>query len=1573
MTTLISIVIITYNRERYLRAAIESVLSQTYPAFELLVWDDGSEDSSVAIAREYAERDQRVRVIAAQHQGTAAACKAAMSETIGTYIGWLDDDDRLAPTALAETAAVLDRQPDVGLVYTDYLVMDADSHVKGYGKRCQIPYSRDGLLVNFMTFHFRLFRRTVFKQIDGIDTSLRYAMDYDLCLQLSEVTEVRHLNKPLYYYRNHAGSLSHQHHLEQICDSHRAITAALKRRGLADRLQLIVQMSPTSRTAWFELRPKQRFKTKPPVFLPQRALFGRSLQIASLVVALLPLGSLFGLQAAQAQSIISAPDGTGTIVAPNGNQIDISGGQLSADQQNLFHSFTRFGLTSGQIANFLANPALKNILGRVVGGEPSMINGLIQISGGNSNLFLLNPAGIVFGANARLHVPAAFTATTANAVGFGNQWFSAIGSNNYAALIGNPTSLAFTTPQPGTIVNAGNLAVGLGQSLTLLGGTVFSPGTLSAPDGQLLVASVPGQNLVRLTQPGSLLSFEIQPIGHNSLPLPPPNLQPPSLAQLLTGGNLNNATGVTINPDGSVQLTGSPQTLTSGDVAVRQATAQTVTLSAQRHLTLVESQLQATGNLDLLAGNTVFVRDSVAHPFTAQAGGNLYIRGNQGIDILALKHLQTAPFQSGGDLSLVSDGLISGDSHFSSGGNFAVRNLSGGPGVFVSFYDPIITVAGDFNFGPYTGVALKVQAGGNITFTGDITITGPDETATGDPDSPLLTSSRALILNTTSGNISVGNINTNVVSPENGGPVILNAAGSITTGVINSSVTGTSFTIARGGAVTLTAGSDLTTGDINSSYAGGTGYGAEGGPVTLQAGGRILTGAINTSAITNSTFAITGSTYRGGAVTLTSGTVPGSNITFSNIDTRGIENLPNADGGGGNVAVLATGLVEGTSSGNTIITQGSSTSGTITIQHDGGPNNLPFVVGSGSPNGTAGAIVRSPALQITNGSFPVQPPGGSVTPVTGIQITSVNTPPSLTATSPLSGATQNTTFSIPYTNLAPQVTEPNSDVSTIRIVAIAPGATLTLNGNPVVPGTTLSPGETLEYTPPANATGLLNAFSLQADDGVSNSNPVPIAINVSPPIVPPDPPDPPNPPDPPDPPDPPELPETPPCILTNCTTSTVSPLPGVIPRISFDTRLTPEATFTRQFEAYLGLQPTPLRSIDEEREIVRQIERATGAKPAFIYVGFVPVEIQSASIANQTSSAWQPDASAEQLELVVVTAEGNPIRKRIAGVTKEQVLAVAQQFQREVSDPRKVRSTSYLPSAQQLYQWLIAPLQADLQARTVNNLVFILDAGLRSLPIAALHDGNQFLIEQYSVGLMPSLSLTDTRYQDIRDFKVLGLGISESTQGQPPLPAVVIEINNVVNQLWSGQTALNEQVTLETLKSLRKEQPFGIIHLATHANFRPGTIENSYIQLWNSKLRLNQIRQLGLNQPQVELLVLSACATALGDREAELGFAGLAVQTGVKTVIASLWYVDDVATTSLMSGFYQNLRTANIKAEALRQAQLKMARGELRIENGQLQGSGLPETIALASQVVRDRAFQHPYYWAAFTTIGNPW
>jgi CHAT domain-containing protein len=266
-----------------------------------------------------------------------------------------------------------------------------------------------------------------------------------------------------------------------------------------------------------------------------------------------------------------------------------------------------------------------------------------------------------------------------------------------------------------------------------------------------------------------------------------------------------------------------------------------------------------------------------------------------------------------------------------------------------------------------------------------------------------------------------------------------------------------------------------------------------------------------------------------------------------------------------------------------------------------------------------------------------------------------------------------------------------------------------------------------------------------------------------------------------------------------------------------------------------------------------------------------------------------------------------------------------------------------------------------------------MDSGLRSVPIAALHDGTGFIVERYSVGLMPSLSLTDTRYVDVRNLQVLAMG-AETFSDQKSLPAVSLELSEIVGSLWKGKSFLNEAFTLENLKAARAKNSFGIIHLATHGEFLPGQPSDSFIQLWDSKLKLDQLRQLGWNnKPPIELLVLSACRTAVGDEEAELGFAGLAVLAGVKSALGSLWYVSDEGTLGLMTTFYEKLAQVPVKAEALRLAQLAMLKGEARVQGGKLVSGRVSIPLPPELTQLGDKDLTHPYYWSAFTMIGNPW
>ena len=381
------------------------------------------------------------------------------------------------------------------------------------------------------------------------------------------------------------------------------------------------------------------------------------------------------------------------------------------------------------------------------------------------------------------------------------------------------------------------------------------------------------------------------------------------------------------------------------------------------------------------------------------------------------------------------------------------------------------------------------------------------------------------------------------------------------------------------------------------------------------------------------------------------------------------------------------------------------------------------------------------------------------------------------------------------------------------------------------------------------------------------------------------------------------------------------------------------------------------------REVFSQIEAQTQQKPAAIYAIAHPDkltdQIEGVELQNFASG----------LTLMLVLPDGKPIIKSIPDVKVSQLRRIAKEFYMEVSDPR----TTGWPAARQLYQWLIAPLEADLKEAGINTLLFYLDEELRSIPLAALYDGQKFLIENYNFSLIPSLSLTNASYERLENAKVLAMGMSEFVH-KPTLPSVPTELLTITEKLWSGEVLLNQSFTLENFQKKRSQQTFKIIHMATHANF--SAKNPPYIQLWDRKLPLKELRDLEwYKQPQVELLVLSACETGLGyNQETEIGFAGLAHQAGVKSALASLWQVSDAGTLGLMIEFYRNLKSSSIKAEALRQSQLALLRGKIEIESGLLDSTrgdvSVSKNLALRLQTEN---FAHPYYWASFTIIGSPW
>ncbi len=276
-----------------------------------------------------------------------------------------------------------------------------------------------------------------------------------------------------------------------------------------------------------------------------------------------------------------------------------------------------------------------------------------------------------------------------------------------------------------------------------------------------------------------------------------------------------------------------------------------------------------------------------------------------------------------------------------------------------------------------------------------------------------------------------------------------------------------------------------------------------------------------------------------------------------------------------------------------------------------------------------------------------------------------------------------------------------------------------------------------------------------------------------------------------------------------------------------------------------------------------------------------------------------------------------------------------------------ISSTNPLQPHQKIYNWLIRPFEQDLASSETQTLVFVLDGILQGLPLAALHDGQQYLIEKYSLALTPGLQILPSRSLTPDQFRTLAGGISEERPGFSALPGVAEEIEQI-STLVPANVLLNQAFTTKALNEKLASTAFPIVHLATHGQFS-SQVDNTFLLTWDGRIQVRDLDRLletgdRQNQP-IELLILSACQTAKGDKRAVLGMAGVALRSGARSTIATLWSVQDDSTSELMTQFYTQLQKPGLtRAEALRQAQLSL---------------------------LRSTSYQHPYHWAPFVLIGN--
>lgn len=335
------------------------------------------------------------------------------------------------------------------------------------------------------------------------------------------------------------------------------------------------------------------------------------------------------------------------------------------------------------------------------------------------------------------------------------------------------------------------------------------------------------------------------------------------------------------------------------------------------------------------------------------------------------------------------------------------------------------------------------------------------------------------------------------------------------------------------------------------------------------------------------------------------------------------------------------------------------------------------------------------------------------------------------------------------------------------------------------------------------------------------------------------------------------------------------------------------------------------------------------------------VETRLETISMKTLVVY-PIVLPDRMEVLISLPEG--LRRYSVRVGEDAITQEVKALRKQVE---KRTTREFLPHAQRLYDWLIRPIESELPPLSVDTMIFVPDGSLRTIPMAVLHDGERFLVEKYAIGITPGLNLVDPQPIQMEETQILTLGLTQSVQGFQSLPYVSLELNSI-HSLYESHGLLNNDFILVNMEHELKYNPYNIVHIASHGQF--GTdVKDTFVLAFDGRLTMERLGEyVGLFQfrdDPLELLTLSACETAAGDERAALGLAGVAIRTGARSALATLWHVNDPASSRLVTEFYRQLREPSIsRAIALQAAQLEL---------------------------INDPRYDHPGYWSPFLLINN--
>lgn len=405
--------------------------------------------------------------------------------------------------------------------------------------------------------------------------------------------------------------------------------------------------------------------------------------------------------------------------------------------------------------------------------------------------------------------------------------------------------------------------------------------------------------------------------------------------------------------------------------------------------------------------------------------------------------------------------------------------------------------------------------------------------------------------------------------------------------------------------------------------------------------------------------------------------------------------------------------------------------------------------------------------------------------------------------------------------------------------------------------------------------------------------------------------------------------------------------------IQFDFRDTVEPVYRELISQLLNAEVEPAQKQANLREVLDVLELLKIAELQNFF-GDDCVEVAQSvveadgQLADRNAAAVYSIILGDRTELIVRLADGSLVQRTV-NLSQSELEAKVDEFRRLLE---KRGTNEYLTYAQALYRNLFEPIAADVQAAAPQTLVFIQDGVLRKIPMAALHNGDRFLIEDYAIATTPSLQLTSQSDLKKDEMNALILGLTVARPPFAALAGVAQETQDVYNRL-GGEVLLDREFTLENFEAELGNDAYSIVHMATHGRFGVDS-DTTFLLAYDDKitidsidtlLRSRAVRSGSARRQPIELLTLSACQTAAGDNRAALGIAGVAVRAGAKSALASLWFINDASTVALIDTFYTELSKPGVtKAQALQRAQI---------------------------EAINDYAYEHPAVWSPFIMIGN--